>query len=50
MSQDKIKIPTALGGQGIFNVSDTPSDSGELMQNNPTTASSRVSETNENLY
>ncbi len=34
-------------GRGIFNVSDTPSDDGELIQNNPTTASGGVSETNE---
>ena len=33
-------------GRGIFNVSDNPSDNGELMQNNPATASSGVSETN----
>ena len=43
------KNPNRPKGRGIFNVSDTPSDNGELMQNNPTTASSGVSETNKVL-
>jgi len=41
------KNPNRPKGRGIFNVSDTQSDNGELMQNNPTAASSGVSETNE---
>ena len=43
----KNKNPNRPNGRGIFNVSDNPPDNGELMQNNPATASSGVSETNQ---
>ena len=47
VAEKRNKNPNRPKGRGIFNVSDTSSDNGELIQNNPTTASSGVSETNE---